>query len=312
MKTIISPGDSGNIIVTIAIGDKYLNDWTNYACPSWIKYCEKYKLGLVVVEEDLIDLSSEKWKKATWQKLLIGKTLQQTNLKIKNVCYLDSDILISPLAPNIFNFHKEGKIGLVSIRKNMPYEFQEMRRRLAFLRNKFYSSDYPLDSSLFISIEDLYRLHNLPIYDDEACMGLIVFSCEEHAELMEKIFLKYDKTTKSITNGGDQTHLNYEFHNYGNIYKLNYRFQAIWAFEMAWFYPFLYESKYKNDSKIINSCIESSLYKNYFLHFAGLWHESSMWKRNSIFRENAELMEEYKEYLKKPVYGKPMGIKRPR
>ena len=33
---------------------------------------------------------------------------------------------------------------------------------------------------------------------------------------------------------------------------------------------------------------------------------------NSIFRENAELMEEYKEYLKKPVYGKPMGIKRPR
>ena len=26
--------------------------------------------------------------------------------KIENVCYLDTDILINPFAPNIFNFHE--------------------------------------------------------------------------------------------------------------------------------------------------------------------------------------------------------------
>ena len=80
---------------------------------------------------------------------------------------------------------------------------------------------------------------------------------------------------------------------------------------MAWYYPFLYEKKYREDKKTVISCIESSLYQNYFLHFAGLWHESSMWKENSFFQESGELMKRFKDYLKKPVYGNPTGMKRP-
>jgi hypothetical protein len=59
-------------IVTIAIGDKYLTDWKNFASPFWTNYCKKYDLGLIVIHKDLIEPNENTWKKATWQKFLIG------------------------------------------------------------------------------------------------------------------------------------------------------------------------------------------------------------------------------------------------
>jgi hypothetical protein len=49
---------------------------------------------------------------------------------------------------------------------------------------------------------------------------------------------------------------------------------------------------------------------NYFLHFAGSWHESDMWKIDNIFSEY-EFIEEYSKYLISPSTGKPMGMKKP-
>ena len=103
MKIILSPKIKKNYIVTIAIGDQYLSEWEQYALPSWKLYCEKYDIGLIVFTRDLISKQDLKWKKATWQKLLIGNTLKSKISNIDNICYLDTDILISPIAPDIFN-----------------------------------------------------------------------------------------------------------------------------------------------------------------------------------------------------------------
>ena len=65
-------GVAGNCLVTIAIGSQYENEWRKFAAPSWLNYCNKHDLGLFVVVDDLIDQNHPKWKKATWQKLLIG------------------------------------------------------------------------------------------------------------------------------------------------------------------------------------------------------------------------------------------------
>jgi hypothetical protein len=117
-----------------------------------------------------------------------------------------------------------------------------------------------------MSLEQLYGYHKLPVQPDEACMGLIVFNAHAHSTLMRSWFDKYDRNVESVTNGGDQTHFNYEIKNWGNVSWLDYRYQAIWPYEMAWKYPFLYDFGRK-DQRLIGKCIEAALYQNYFLHF---------------------------------------------
>jgi len=313
MKVIMNPGKSNNVIATVAIGDQYYESWEKYALPTWRKYCERYDLGLIVFDSDLIPKTNAFWKKPTWQTILIGNILKGKFPNVKNVCYLDTDILINYMAPNVFDHYDQSTIGLVSKRKNLPYSLDSVLRRIAFLRNKYYDADYPLDSALFISLENLYKYHNLPVQEDEACCGFYIFNIELHSELLNSIFFKYDKNVESITGGGNQTHFNYEIQRYSKVSWFDYRFQAIWVYEMAWKYPFLYDFG-RDNNELIRKCIESSLFTNYFLHFAGSWNENDMWNVGGVLESLNEQkkFEEFAEYLKIPVTGEPVGQIKPR
>ncbi|GBL20905.1 hypothetical protein EMGBS4_09650 [Acidimicrobiaceae bacterium] len=61
----------------------------------------------------------------------------------------------------------------------------------------------------------------------------------------------------------------------------------------------------------MKSCIEASLFTNYFLHFAGSWHEGKMWEQVRVFDtpESLSMFSDFAEYLKVPVFGKPLGYK---
>lgn len=312
MKVIIEPGQSGNIMATVAIGKTYYEPWEKYAMPSWKRYCEKHGLGLVVFTKDLVPPDDATWKKATWQTLLIADRLEHAMPYVNNVCYLDSDILINYSAPNVFHRYDPKSIGLTSIRKNLPYPYDSTLRRIAFLRNRYYSGTYPLDSVLFISLENLYKYHNLPVQEDEVCCGFYVFNVHNHAAQLKASFGKYDRTVQSLTSGGSQTHFNYEILSNFQVSWYDYKFQAIWLFEMAWKYPFLY-SYGREDKTLIKECIEASLFTNYFLHFAGLWHESKMWNMEGILEdpEAQRRFEDFNAYLEIPVTGIPVGMVRP-
>ena len=312
MRILINPGNSNCVIATIAIGKQFLNDWERFAKPSWETYCKKHSLGLIVFEEDLIDKQNKFWKKPTWQTTLIGDSLRNSNLNIKNVCVLDGDIIINPFAPNVFSQFDEDTIGLVSLRKNLPYPYNQTLRRIAFLRNRYYSSDYPLDSSLFISTKELYEFHNFEPQEDEACSGFFVFNVENHSDFLKSIFFKYTQNINTITGGGEQTHINYEIQKNSKVSWFDYKFQALWIYEMAWKYPFLYHNGQENNHTV-RLCVEASIFTNYFLHFAGSWHEGDMWKIDNILQQKdiKERFEKFNEYLKMPVSGKPIGQIKP-
>src|SRR3989344_4724992 len=99
VKIMIEPNSCRNKIATLAIGDNYLERWQEYALPTWRLYCARHGIGLVVFESDLIAKDSRLWKKRQWQKLLIGDELQKHLPTVRNVCYLDTDILINYTAP---------------------------------------------------------------------------------------------------------------------------------------------------------------------------------------------------------------------
>lgn len=312
MKVLIEPTKTGDTLATIAVGEKYYRPWHTYAFPTWKLYCERHGFGLVAFDEDQIATDHPTWKKATWQKLLIPASLKQAGYPARNVCYVDTDILINPFAPSIFADWNPERIGLTSLRTNLPFPLADVQRRLAFLRHTHYDSSYPLDSALFMSIEQLYEHHGLAVQPDEACMGLIVFNVERHGDVMLNWFNKYDRNVQSVTGGGDQTHVNFEIQSSGLVQWLDYRFQAMWAYEMAWKYPFLYSSR-RHDDELARECVEASLYQNYFLHFAGSWHEGDLWKKGIIFAgEVGEELKRYNEYLATPVTGEPKGQIKPR
>lgn len=308
------PGVSGNVLATLAIGDMYLDNFNKYALSSWLMYCNQFDLGLVLFDEQMIDINSENWKKPNWQKLLIGECLKKYDKSIANVCYLDTDILISPLAPNIFDFHESEKISVVSQINNLPYPEAVVKRRIAFNRHNFYSDSYPLDSALFASLDQIYGYHNLPSQSDYFCTGVYVFNLENHADMMAEWFYKYPKNIKTLTNGGEEAVLNYELQKYGALSMLPYEFQSLWNYEMAWKYPFLYWNRGKgaDSDSLIRQCIQSSLLSNHFLHFAGSWYESDMWKMPKILDENMLIFfQSYDDYLRKDLTGKPVGMVKP-
>lgn len=295
-----------NYLVTIAIGNKVYSDWKKFSFPLWKKYCKKNKIGLIVIKKNLIEKNNKYWKKATWQKMLIGDYIQSCKIKVKNLCYLDTDILINPNSPSIFKFHDEKKISLISESFNLPYNLDHARRRVSFLRNKYYSKNYPLDSSLFMSIKQKYLYHKLKPQKDYACAGVIVFNIFYFAKLMKSWFYKYNKRIKTLT-GGDEPIYNYEIFNSKKVKLLNYKFQALWFYEMAVNYPFLYSLKEKKN-RVLKDCIETTLLNNYFLHFPGSWYEGQMWKiKDFLNNKSAIQSNKYYKYSLKKVYGKPIG-----
>jgi hypothetical protein len=246
---------------------------------------------------------------------LIGDYLSNQKLGIRSVCCLDTDILISPLAPNIFENRDETKVGLVSLRKNLAYPYEGSLRRMAFLRNRYFDQKYPLDSSLFVSIDGLYEMIGLDAQDDEACSGVFVFNCELHGLNMSNFYNSFDKSVMDRDGGGEQIFLNHFVQSKGLVEWLEYRFQAMWTYEMANKYPFLYKEKDQDqDLSLIKKCIEASLFTNYFLHFAGSWHEGKMWEQVKVFdtTESLEMFSTFDEYMKTPVYGKPLGAIKPK
>lgn len=312
MKMYVEPGVSGNILATVAIGAPYLESWEKSALPSWAAYCHRHGLGLVVFHEEMLAKESDVWKKANWQKLLIGQTLQDEGLKVSNVCYLDTDIVISPLAPNVFDGYDPDTICLVSQIKNLPQPLHQTLRRLAFQRHTHLNPRYPLDSALFMSPEQIFEFHGVPPHDDYVCTGFFIFCVANHSELLKGWFDKYQKGVQSLTGGGEEPHLNHELFSWGKLSWLPYEFQALWTYEAAWRYPFLFDYGLK-DEALIRECIEASLYVNHFLHFAGSWDECQMWKIGGFFEDDKKKreVEAYREYLLTPVTGAPQGMIRP-
>jgi hypothetical protein len=315
LKVLIPPGKSGNVLATIAIGEQYLQPFMKYAYHTWEMYCRRHDLGLILFDDHLIAKSDQNWKNPYWQKFLIGDYLLKQKLGIRSVCCLDTDILISPLAPNIFENRDETKVGLVSLRKNLAYPYEGSLRRMAFLRNRYFDQKYPLDSSLFVSIDGLYEMIGLDAQDDEACSGVFVFNCELHGLNMSNFYNSFDKSVMDRDGGGEQIFLNHFVQSKGLVEWLEYRFQAMWTYEMANKYPFLYKEKDQDqDLSLIKKCIEASLFTNYFLHFAGSWHEGKMWEQVKVFDtpESLEMFSVFSEYMKTPVYGKPLGAIKPK
>lgn len=302
MIEILSGQKSKKAIVTLAIGNDFESNWRNHSLPLLLDYCKKYNLGLYLQNSSLDQQKTK--KKLTWQKLLLPIELKNNFHYIEEFCYLDTDVLVNNYGPSVFTF-ASGEMALVSQFNNLPYNLDIVLRRIAFYRHNYLSSEYPLDSSLFMTVKQIYEYHKLEPQQDYACAGFFMGNIEAHSEELKKIYFKYPSTVLTLTDGGDEPIFNYEFQKQFKINWLPYQLQALWLYEMAAFYPFLYQDL--NNHELILKCVETTLDNNLFLHFAGGWHESHMISVASKFSKVNTVKENFRKYMQIPVTGKPIG-----
>ena len=301
MKVLIK--EKTNSIVTLAIGKKFYSHWKKYIFPNWKIYCESHNLGLIVFTEDLIDKKNIDWKKPTWQRLLVGSEVQKRLTKVKNVCFLDTDILINPTAPNIFKKIRKNKINITSLRHNLPFEYKSIIRKTVFFRKKYSNKNYPLDSITNCDLKTLYKTSNLKPQKTELCVGVMVFNLKRFSKIMLNWFFSFEKKNMLINQGGCQTPVAYKIlsNNYCNL--LDYKFQAQWVFEIAARFPHILK-RVKNID-LMSDLATSTLLDNYFLHFAGGGPECKVWlKPNFLKKINLKLIQEFHLYYNKKLVGK--------
>ena len=97
-------------IVTLAIGEDYINRWRAFCEPNWKAYAKKYGYELIIFDKPLDNSIRASSRSAAWQKCLI---LDQVAVnKFDRVVWMDSDIVINDaLALDIVSLVPKESIG---------------------------------------------------------------------------------------------------------------------------------------------------------------------------------------------------------
>jgi hypothetical protein len=257
-------------IITTAIGGDYLDKWKKTVYRFWVEYANAHGLGIAVVTENLNN-QFQPILNGAWQKLLAPEALRK-ELGVEFRCVLlDTDVFINIGAPNIFDYTEIGKFGVVSKEINLPYDARKIQNRVGYLRKLLKDSTFPLSSILNARPKDLFKMAGFERYfDDYFCAGLLVLDSQVHAELLVKWYESFPNNKEyENLNDWEQTWLNYCIQSREDVQWLDYSWQALWMYEVALFYPFLYDEK--TDPKVISACLASSILRNNFLHLAGRW-----------------------------------------
>ena len=268
--------NSSKAIATVAVGESYLENWEKNSLPGWMDYAKRFEISIFVFLTRLGGAEEASARSAAWDKLLIPQFLGKSHPQLSEICLLDTDFAIGPVAPNIFERHTPGKYSVVSQERNLPFPIKEVRRRIALLRREYYDPNYPLDSLLQAKPSQLFGLHGLDPHDDYFCSGLIMLDQQNFDDLAE-CYSHYPIDDISASAAWEEPFVN-DWVQSRSVNWLPYEFQSIWLFEMAGLYPWLYS---RGPAAQIGPeslhALGTCLLNRHFVHFAGSWSEANYW-----------------------------------
>jgi hypothetical protein len=296
----------GNYIATLAIGKEYLERWEKYSLPFWRIYCDTHGLGLVALIEPYLDPGK---KRNDWQKFLVGLAIKDQGLYAERVCFVDYDIVPNPFASNIFNELEKTKIGFVSQRNGLPQgNVDDLLRNIVLHRHNSSGGRYPLDSYITRSPEDIFSDYALPKHKNYGCGGLFVFNLELHNEYFLDVFKKYDCNSLFVANPGEEVYLNHHIQSRDDFEWLPYQWHTLWWYEMAYYYPWLYDERNRN-SGIVEEAIIATLLRSNFVHFVGSW-EKWAWLHFGQIQHSKLIskLKEFREYQQAKLDSPSLGL----
>ncbi len=180
-----------------------------YCLKSLEYYCNKYSLALEIINEIKYDIKgSDGYNYLTFEKNQIFELFD----KYERILRVDTDILISPLCPNVFEMVPREKVGVV---------YEDVGSRKTNRRKKI--------------IEAQNALGNIDWTDGYFNSGIIIVS-KEHRKLFELTEEDiHTILTSGISDFKEQTFLNYRVHRYGfQVHALDFRFNHTRIFSEPW------------------------------------------------------------------------------
>lgn len=270
-------------IVTLTVGDYYINFWRNTCQDSWQKYAHRYGYDIICIDAPL-DVSERAQKRGpAWQKCLILS--QEFAQKYERIVWLDADIVINHTqAPCITQGVPLEKVGAV---KNGSLFTPDLNQ---LVQKRLHETAIQLGYSLeeHSSPSYFYTSYGLPGDINEALnTGVLVLSPQHHRSILEKVYYTYEEKGGAEWNAENRP-LSYELLKANLVYWVDPRFNACWSEYSTLYYPFIYRLKGINwhsenapHDEYYQELVDRMIYahaqfyattafiNNYFLHFAG-------------------------------------------
>lgn len=229
------------LLITIAIGEKYLKEYKNLFYESQLKYALKNNYDFKVIT-DFLDKKIRYSSTISFNKILVCD--QEWSKDYDFIIFIDADILININSPPIHNYIDYGDcIGIVD-----EYSQPSKERRLKIQEKMGWEK----------SATDYYKLCQLDIQTDMVFnSGVLVFQPKIHKDFLKNIYDKY--VIKSISHPRgfhfEQSCIGYEIQK-ANLFKvIDNKFNSVWGL-----------TKIDN---IKNITLKEYFNENYFIHFAG-------------------------------------------
>ena len=229
------------LLVTIAIGEKYLDEYKSLFYKSQRNYAMKNGYDFKVITE-FLDKDIKENASISFNKILVCN--QEWSNDYDFIIFIDADILININAPPIHNYVEYGDcIGIID-----EYSQPTKERRLKIQRQMGWET----------SASDYYKLCGLNIETDMVFnSGVLVLQPRKHKHFLQYIYNKYLKESLTHYRGFhfEQSCIGYEIQK-EKLYKvLDNKFNAVWNLT-------------KMDN-IENISLNKYFNENYFIHFAG-------------------------------------------
>jgi hypothetical protein len=259
-------------LLTTAIGGDYFQRWSSHVEPSWRRYAEEHGLGIAVVTEDLFR-GEEPALNGAWQKMLAPRELRHVLARDVRCALLDTDLFVAAGAASVFDEVPKGQIAVVSETRNLPLPIGQLRNRIALLRHHFLDPDFPLNSILNATPEQVFEWAGLTPFDDYFCAGMFIVDTEHHAEALAEAYRTAPQGDDYHGIGSwEEVWLNHWVQSRRDVTWLDYRWHALWILEVAAHYPFLYAKEASEE--LARWCLGASLLRNEFVHLAGRWESA--------------------------------------
>jgi len=230
------------LLITIAIGEKYLKRYNELFRESHENYARKNNYDFKVITE-LLEKKYEYKEAISINKILVCDQDWSYNYDI--IIYVDADILINSKSPSLHDYmNYKGKIGIVD-------EFNQPDKRVRM------GEEAKKVGAWIKNAEEYYRENGFEIKTDKLLnTGVLVMEPREHGKMLREIFEKYVRRLKGSKRSFhiEQASIGYELQVRNMVEIIPNEFNVVWA---------LY--KYYNKDLTLDRCVRY----NYFIHFAG-------------------------------------------
>jgi hypothetical protein len=247
-------------IVTLVVGEKYLEAWKKYCAAGLQAYAQKHNYDLIVVTKPLDEAERAKGRSAAWQKCLVLS--QEFAQPYEQIILLDGDIVINAeAAPSVIEQVPVDRVGGVISGSHIHEDLR------AVLLSRMRGPDRPYQRGPQAWIEDqrrYYREHKLSELDEIVQTGVLVASPRHHRQLFEKVYHEEYADTRAY----EQIPLSHALLTSGVFQRVDTRFNSVFFETMRVYYPYLSNKSTPNFKLLAHLATRVEYENNFFIHFS--------------------------------------------